>query len=186
MAQTRIGIFGKHPAFGDFLGAGLSGGLRELLEAWLNRMLPELRALWAGAWEQNWDSAPVLRFWIGAGLSGGVGLRGVMIPSRDRTGRRFPLVVAQAGGPPPVLDAAQDFYRAALVALTRLLGTQSFDPRETAQDLQLPPAPGGASAGQALVVNLLDQLGHQHIQQRDAHQRGQQPPVGLEVAAQQR
>lgn len=115
MTQTRIGIFGKHPAFGDFLGAGLSGGLREVLEGWLNTMLPELREQWADAWEPNWDAAPVLRFWIGGGVMN-MPVAGVMVASRDKVGRRFPLIALaeDSGLPPPVIDADQGFYDALL------------------------------------------------------------------------
>ncbi len=141
--EDAAGLYGKHPAFGDFIAAGLGEGWRGLAD-WAETSLGAWREAAGPDWQARFDAAPALCFWIGPALTGQQALRGAWMPSRDRTGRRFPLVVAQAGGPPPVLDAAQDFYRAALVALTRLLGTQSFDPRETAQDLQLPPAPGGA------------------------------------------
>ncbi len=145
MAQTRIGIFGKHPAFGDFLGAGLSGPLRELLETWLNAMLPELRALWAEAWEPNWDAAPVLRFWIGGDVLN-MPVAGVMVASRDRVGRRFPLIALaeDAGLPPPVLDADQGFYD----ALLGRLATVAPSPDAGAQGLAEALALDGAATPQ--------------------------------------
>lgn len=141
--EGAAGLYGKHPAFGDFITAGLGEGWRGLAD-WAEASLGAWRETAGPDWQAHFDAAPALCFWIGPALTGQQALRGTWMPSRDRTGRRFPLVVAQAGGLPPVLDADQDFYGAALAALTRLMGTQSFDPRETAQELQL-PAPQGAA-----------------------------------------
>ncbi len=108
-----VGIMGKHPGFGDFVGHGLSETARAGLDAWLGACLPPLRERMGEAWEAFWDGAPVLRFWIGRALAGRTAA-GVIAPSRDRVGRRFPLILMAEGVglAPPVLDPAQDFYDA--------------------------------------------------------------------------
>ncbi|MGL4310407.1 MAG: type VI secretion system-associated protein TagF [Paracoccaceae bacterium] len=100
-------VYGKHPAFGDFIGAGLPLVVQERLEAWLNAMLADLRAGWAAAWETSFDAAPALFFWVGGRVTGEAALCGVMIPSRDKVGRRFPLLAGTVGNGylPPVLNA---------------------------------------------------------------------------------
>jgi type VI secretion system protein ImpM len=100
-------IYGKHPAFGDFIGAGLSLPVQERLEVWLNAMLADLRVGWAAAWEASFDAAPALFFWIGGRVTGDAALCGVMVPSQDKVGRRFPLLAGAVGNGhlPPVLDA---------------------------------------------------------------------------------
>jgi len=51
-------IYGKHPAFGDFIGAGLPQAVQDRLDGWLGAMLADLRVGWAAAWEASFDAAP--------------------------------------------------------------------------------------------------------------------------------
>ncbi len=107
-----LGVYGKHPAFGDFLSAGLPDAAQAAVEGWLNTVLPEMKAHLAEGWEAIYDAAPTLRFWIGGDIAGSGSLAGVMLASRDKVGRRFPLVVgaAQSNLAPPVLDPDQAVY----------------------------------------------------------------------------
>jgi type VI secretion system ImpM family protein len=68
-------VYGKHPAFGDFLTAGLSGVAQDRIESWLNASLSTLKAAWGQAWEQGFDASPThcfldwradFRWWCGA------------------------------------------------------------------------------------------------------------------------
>ena len=136
--EGGAGLYGKHPAFGDFISAGLGEGWRGFAD-WAEAALGGWREGAGPDWQARFDAAPPLCFWIGPALAGQA-LRGAWIPSRDRTGRRFPLVVAQQGGAPPVLDRAPQFYAAALAALKGLAAEPAFDPREAASGLDLPPA----------------------------------------------
>ncbi|MDQ7774649.1 type VI secretion system-associated protein TagF [Paracoccus aminovorans] len=141
LTAGAAGLYGKHPGFGDFISAGLAEGWPGFAD-WLQAGLGEWREAQGPDWQPRFDAAPVVRFWIGPALTGaGQALRGVMAPSRDRSGRRFPLVLAQAGGAPPVLEPGQDFHDAAEAALAGLLAADSFDPRAAAAALAL-PAPG--------------------------------------------
>lgn len=139
-----LGLYGKHPAKGDFLGAGVPPALQQVLESWLDSALGELREVLGPEWQTTWDSAPFLRFWLGEAIWGGV-VAGVLAPSRDRVGRRFPLVLLSAGpeiGPPvatpdPWFDRAATFLRASLAEASA----------ETAAEiLANAPAPEGAGA----------------------------------------
>lgn len=111
--MARVGIYGKHPGFGDFISAGMSDGVEQALTLWLDGSLSTVRQSLGDAWQVAFDMAPTLRFWIGGDVvPGGTPLRGVMAPSRDRVGRRHPLfLVASAGGAPcPAVDASQGFH----------------------------------------------------------------------------
>ena len=141
--EGGAGLYGKHPAFGDFISAGLGERWRTVAD-WAEAALGGWREAAGPDWQARFDAAPGLCFWIGPALAGGQALRGAWVPSRDRTGRRFPLVVAQAGGLPPVLDGGDEFYRAALAALARLAALPAFEPREALAGLDLPPATGDA------------------------------------------
>lgn len=125
-AVAAIGIYGKHPAFGDFIGHGLPAQAQTVLETWLQRELPRVKAALGAAWDETYDTAPDLRFWFGGRLTGHGTLAGVLRPSRDRVGRRFPLVAAVSGGAvlPPVLAADQALYEHFSTVLDAALETQ--------------------------------------------------------------
>lgn len=115
-AQVSVGVYGKHPTFGDFVSTGLSAPLTELLEQWFAHVMPRLKAGWGGAWEQNFDNASGLRFWFGPDLTPeGQGFLGVVRTSRDKVGRRFPLVAALEGS--AILAPVQDQGQAVFAAL---------------------------------------------------------------------
>lgn len=105
------GLFGKHPTFGDFISSGVAPDVQNGLQSWLDALLPGMRDGLGDAWHTQWDAAPTLRFWVGRGLAGKT-LAGVMQPSRDAVGRRYPLVLLAQGGAiaAPVLDPDQGFY----------------------------------------------------------------------------
>lgn len=96
-------LYGKHPGFGDFLSWGMERPARDRLEAWVQAVMPDTRDLLGAHWDQVWDTAPDLRFWIGPDVLG-VPLCGVWRASVDRVGRRYPLMLGLTGPvtPPPV------------------------------------------------------------------------------------
>ena len=96
-------IYGKHPAFGDFLAHGMEPARLRLFDSWLDAVLPPLKQSLGDAWEAAWTAAPPLNFWLGPDILGAP-LIGVFLPSRDKVGRRFPLLVGLTGvvTPPPL------------------------------------------------------------------------------------
>lgn len=82
--------------------------MHDRLEAWVQDVMPEARAMLGGAWDGVWDTAPDLRFWIGPDVLGAP-LCGLWRASVDRVGRRYPLMLGLTGvvTPPPV-HAAHD------------------------------------------------------------------------------
>lgn len=115
-------IYGKHPGFGDFVSQGLDAGALTRLDAWVQGVLPDLRAGLGEAWAPVWDAAPVLRLWLGADILG-VPFQGVWAASRDRVGRRYPLIFGVAGRdrvPPVHPDHDADLYAALVGQLAAL------------------------------------------------------------------
>lgn len=97
MSETaHIGLMGKHPGYGDFLRWGLSEEIIDRLMKWSDTVLPPLRDQMDQEWGPFWDNAQDLRFWIGRAVLGKT-LVGVMRPSRDKVGRRFPLFIMSEG-----------------------------------------------------------------------------------------
>ena len=143
--MSGIGLFGKLPSKGDFVSRGLSPEFLAAFEPWLAAIVQEARDLLGGDWQAIYDTAPIWRFWIGPET----GLRacaGVLAASRDRVGRRYPLVLLVDGGdgsalPLPPLADAQDHWFAALEAALARADDPGFaeDPAALVADLD-PPA----------------------------------------------
>jgi len=118
-----VGLTGKHPAFGDFIGLGVDPDLRRGLDRWLEAALPEAAAVLGERWADVWEASPGFGFWIGGAVlpeSGGMALRGWLVPSCDRVGRRWPLLVVHHPAPPdPPPLAPDEGFAAACAAAAR-------------------------------------------------------------------
>jgi type VI secretion system protein ImpM len=95
-AETRpqAGFFGKLPARGDFVGRRLGQDFRAAFDEWLQKSVAVSKRQLGAAWLPSYLNAPVWRFVLGPGLCGAPPTLGVMMPSVDRVGRYFPLVIA--------------------------------------------------------------------------------------------
>lgn len=101
--SVAVGFFGKLPARGDFLRAGLPRSFVDPWDAWLQRVIAGSKAALGEAWLDAWMEAPLWRFVLPAGACGPDPVIGVWMPSVDRAGRHFPLSLAQVL---PGIDAA--------------------------------------------------------------------------------
>lgn len=111
------GWYGKLPSLGDFASRRLAPAWITPWDAWLATGLHQLREAAPEVWLEHYLASPAWRFALlpgalpepaGAGALGGDGgLRvGVLVPSVDRVGRYFPLVVVSDPLPRPA-DGAQ-------------------------------------------------------------------------------
>jgi type VI secretion system protein ImpM len=104
-AARISGLFGKLPARGDFIRVGLprrftdpfDAWLGAWLRTWLRAALPESRARLGEGRAAAWLEAPIWRFALPSGACGPDPAFGLMMPSLDRVGRHFPLVLACLG-----------------------------------------------------------------------------------------
>ncbi|MBB2674415.1 UNVERIFIED_ORG: type VI secretion system protein ImpM [Rhizobium esperanzae] len=94
-AETdRIGFYGKLPSHGDFVSMGLGHSLQSALDAWMQAGLQAAQQELGEDWKRRFRSMPAWRFIIERGLWGPATVAGVLLPSLDRVGRSFPLVIA--------------------------------------------------------------------------------------------
>lgn len=103
------GWYGKLPALGDFASRRLTPDWISQWDGWLAAGLHQLREAAPDSWLENYLASPAWRFALlpGCMAADSDGLRiGVLVPSVDRVGRYFPLVVVSAPLPRPV-DGAQ-------------------------------------------------------------------------------
>lgn len=96
-AGSAVGFFGKLPARGDFVRAGLPSSFVNPWDSWLQAAIASARSTLGEAWLPAWMEAPVWRFLLAPGLCGDQAALGVWMPSVDRVGRHFPLTCACLG-----------------------------------------------------------------------------------------
>lgn len=130
--MAGFGAFGKMPALGDFFRLGVERDFVAPWDLWLQATLVAAESDLGARFEAFYMSAPIWRFALPPGVAGLQGAVGVLMPSVDRVGRRFPLtLMAQTGQEEqaplrnliwqaPVLEAAETLALEALDdAMTR-------------------------------------------------------------------
>ncbi|SFT71913.1 type VI secretion system-associated protein TagF [Mesorhizobium sp. YR577] len=131
------GYFGKLPTAGDFVTGGLASGFVQPWDRWLSRHL-------ARHFE---PPHPPLRFLLGPDAFGP--MAGVVMPSTDRIGRRFPLTLA-AAVPEAITGmtiAAEDWFEA-LEEIGDLARSGEIDANALAANLATLPFPAATAEGE--------------------------------------
>lgn len=140
------GYFGKVSTHGDFVSRRLPAPLVQAWDGWLQECMAASQAKLGSSWLERYLTSPVWRFAIAPGVLGPEGLGGVMMPSVDRVGRYFPLMVGAAGaralldwfhGQAAWYDAIEDLARSSLDPAFTL---ECFD--GLAEPALAPAAPG--------------------------------------------
>jgi type VI secretion system protein ImpM len=100
-----VAFFGKLPSHGDFVGRRLPPEVKDCFDRWLQAGLVRSKDDLGEEWLPIWLSSPIWRFVVAAGVCGEQAWAGVMMPSHDRVGRCFPLLLmAGIEGTPPLRD----------------------------------------------------------------------------------
>lgn len=92
--MVSVGLFGKLPAFGDFLQRELPGEFVNALDGWLQRVIVGSRQQLGDDWLPAYLSGPIWRFALSEDIAGATPWCGILMPSVDRVGRYFPLCIA--------------------------------------------------------------------------------------------
>jgi type VI secretion system protein ImpM len=90
---TAFGAYGKMPSLGDFFRLHAPPGFVEPWDGFLQSTILEAQAALGEGFDTAFMSAPIWRFTLAAGLAGPRPAMGVVMPSVDRVGRRFPLTL---------------------------------------------------------------------------------------------
>ena len=93
MQQAGFGAFGKMPSVGDFFRLGVAQSFVQPWDEWIQRSMLAASETLGQAWDEHYMSAPIWRFCLSPGLAGPQKMLGVLMPSVDRVGRRFPLTL---------------------------------------------------------------------------------------------
>lgn len=87
-------LYGKLPAIGDFVSRGFQRDALDALDQWLAGGLISLQH-GSVDWLQSYLVAPIWQFVVPTGRLCAPALAGALMPSCDRVGRYFPLLVAR-------------------------------------------------------------------------------------------
>jgi len=142
--NEAIGFFGKVTSYGDFVANRFDAALRRLIDDWLQRSIEHSQRSLGPAWKGAFEAMPVWRFVFAPGLVGQRGFAGLMMPSIDRVGRQFPLMLAaRLAAPPSQLHAAENLQLWFNVAERLLLSTRQpgFDLKRFDEALAALPTP---------------------------------------------
>ncbi|TMV11367.1 type VI secretion system-associated protein TagF [Arenibacterium halophilum] len=91
---AMFGAFGKMPSVGDFFRINLGPGFVTPWDTWIQQVMLGAQGVFGNRFDAYYMSAPIWRFSLSAGLAGPQKMLGVLMPSVDRVGRRFPLTLA--------------------------------------------------------------------------------------------
>lgn len=142
--MAGFGAFGKMPSAGDFFRLNTPVGFVRVWDNWLQQVMLAGQGAYGRDFDGHYMSAPIWRFTLPAGQAGAAKVMGVMMPSVDRVGRRFPLtLMAPLATPgPAALDHLSDaavFARLEDVALDALEDTMTRDKlSEVLADISVP------------------------------------------------
>ena len=92
-AEALVGLYGKMPGHGDFVERALPRDFVQPWDGWMQHALAHAKEVLGGRWLEVYLSSPVWRFAISGGVLGSNGWIGLMLPSVDRVGRHFPLLL---------------------------------------------------------------------------------------------
>jgi type VI secretion system ImpM family protein len=100
MGHAMTGVYGKLPSHGDFVRRGLPQSFVTPWDEWLQTVVNAARAsLGDEEFAALWDAALGWRFRLSPGACGEAAVAGVLLPSRDSVGRRFPVTLASLAEP---------------------------------------------------------------------------------------
>lgn len=150
---AAAGWYGKLPGVGDFATRRLPPGFVEPWDGWLQRGLHGMACPVAA---DGGELAPVRRFWLGPGVIDALAWGGLLMPSVDRTGRRFPLTVAQPMATLAQALAARRWFSSVVAAMrfAQNDGQTLDDFEECLGALSLLPLRAASRADERLAVEL--------------------------------
>jgi type VI secretion system protein ImpM len=127
-APSAIGYFGKLPARGDFVGAGVAEAFLAPWDGWCRGFLAASRDGLGAGWEPAWMEAPIWHFLLPAGACGPLAVLGVWLASMDRVGRHFPFAACAFAESSVDLEAGGEWLaRAEAVALSGVVEDASHE-----------------------------------------------------------
>jgi type VI secretion system protein ImpM len=93
---NQLGYFGKTRHRGDFVRFNLPQSFTKVWDDWLQQLILDGEQHHQNEWKSLYDNAPAHRFVLSAGIAGSQMWLGMLLPSQDKVGRRFPFCLAMS------------------------------------------------------------------------------------------
>lgn len=97
--NNAAGLHGKLPQYAGFITRRLSMSYTQAWDDWLQRGMEASQRALGSLWLDHYLTSPIWRFVLGTGIVDQQVWAGVMLPSVDRDGGYYPLVIAQPMAP---------------------------------------------------------------------------------------
>lgn len=108
----RSGFFGKLLSRGDFVSRGLPPALVSQWDDWLQQSMGYSQQQLGSQWRDIYLTSPLWHFFLRPGCLDTQGWTGLLMPSIDRVGRHYPLLIAAPlQGPSVTLEVCQQGWR---------------------------------------------------------------------------
>lgn len=91
----QTGLYGKLPAYGDFLTRNLGSSFINPWDEWLQNYVSVSKEQIGDGWLEIYLTSPIWRFVLSAGVVDEKMWGGLVMPSVDRVGRYFPFSIAR-------------------------------------------------------------------------------------------
>lgn len=112
---VQTGLYGKLPAYGDFIFRNLNSSFINPWDEWLQHFISGSREQIGEDWLNIYLTSPIWRFAFSPGVIDAYTWAGLIMPSVDRVGRYFPISVVKAFAghvsPVNVLKQQQAWYQ---------------------------------------------------------------------------
>lgn len=90
-SDLQIGLYGKLPAYGDFIFRNLNSSFITSWDEWLQHFISGSQEQMGEDWLDIYLTSPIWRFVLSPGVIDNNMWAGLMMPSVDRVGRYFPI-----------------------------------------------------------------------------------------------
>jgi len=94
-AGLQMGLYGKLPAYGDFISRNLSSSFITPWDEWLQHFISGSQEQIGEDWLNIYLTSPIWRFTLSPGVIDNNMWAGLMMPSVDRVGRYFPVTIVK-------------------------------------------------------------------------------------------
>ncbi|MDP4537672.1 type VI secretion system-associated protein TagF [Alkalimonas collagenimarina] len=105
--KEGAGFCGKVPVLGDFLHEGLAIEFNDCWNEWMRAALAVSKEQLGTQWLDYYLTSPVWHFALSEGSCGPEAMIGTMIPSIDKVGRHYPLIMAKPAVQNPITCRSQ-------------------------------------------------------------------------------
>jgi len=143
--QGQIGLYGKLPAYGDFIFRNLGSTFINRWDEWLQHYVSSSKEQIGESWLDVYLTSPIWRFVLSMGVIDENMWCGMIMPSVDRVGRYFPISIFSQlppqASPVGCLFTQQAWYQQVekfcLMALDGKLDADELQARAEGVDLEL-------------------------------------------------